>query len=42
LRDESLTRYTTTKANLAKNKEKLFKEKDVSKWEVKEDKLRKA
>jgi hypothetical protein len=27
---------------LAKNKEKLFKEKDVSKWEVKEDKLRKA
>lgn len=42
LRQESLSRYTTTKANLIKNKQKLFKEKDVSKWEVKEEKLRKA
>ena len=42
LRDESLTRYTTTKANLAVQKEKLFKAKDVSKWEIKETKLRQA
>jgi hypothetical protein len=27
---------------LATNKEKLFKQKDVSKWEIKEEKFRKA
>lgn len=42
LRDESLTRYTTTKANMLTKKEKLFKGKDVSKWEIKEEKLRQA
>jgi hypothetical protein len=42
LRDESLTRYTTTKANMLAKKDKLFKARDVSKWEIKEEKLREA
>jgi hypothetical protein len=42
LRDESLQRYITTKANLATRKEKLFKEKNVTKWELPDDKIRLA
>lgn len=42
MRDESLTRYTTTKANMLAKKDKLFKARDVSKWEIKEEKLREA
>jgi hypothetical protein len=42
LRDESLTRYTLQKTNLMKKKEKIFKEKNVSKWELPADKAREA
>ncbi len=42
LRDESLQRYVTTKANLANRKEKLFKEKNVTNWELPDDKIRLA
>jgi hypothetical protein len=42
LREESLTRYTQTKTNLAAKKEKIFRMNDVSKWEIKEEKQRKA
>lgn len=42
LRDESLTRYTQAKSGLMKRKEKLFKEKNVSKWEIPAEKAREA
>jgi len=32
----------STKANMLAKKEKLFKAKDVSKWEIKEEKFRQA
>lgn len=42
LRDESLTRYTKHKTDLLKKKEKLFREKNVSKWEIPAEQARDA
>lgn len=42
LRDESLLRYNRSKDELLKQKERLFKRKDVSEWQVPSDKLREA
>ncbi len=42
LRDESLKRFTTHKTELMKKKERLFKEKNVSKWEIPAEKAREA
>jgi hypothetical protein len=42
LRAESLNRYTSDKTNLMKKKEKLFREKNVSKWGIPADQAREA
>ena len=42
LREESLTRYNQHKTDLLKKKERLFRAKNVSKWEIPAEKSREA
>lgn len=42
LREESLSRFNSQKADLAKRKEKLFRRKDVTEWGVPSAQLREA
>ena len=42
LRDESVKRFEQHKTDLTARKEKLFKTKNVKKWELPDDKLREA